>query len=215
MGMHHSFMHFEHMMHDWIRDERARRIRPEVDIALAVLRRKYGDGNPFDGYLPLCRAATPELRALVQEHQLPNGTASPWRASWEARLDDEHVESDLHPPSSFDGNAEDHSAQVADSVIKRRVTEHLMPTETWDNFVQRLYEQHVVQNIGNGAGNANKKGNEGLSVWTVEAFCTFVRSLTHQLNSHGYNLKTPDKTRLETLLTKTSKGEYLYGSSGW
>jgi hypothetical protein len=214
-NMPHAAMHFEHIIHEWIHDERERRTRPEVEIALDILRCKYGAGNPFDQYLPLCRAATPELRALVQEHQLPDRKASPWRATWEAQLHMEHVESKLPPPSGSGEFAEHFCARIADSVIKRRITEHIAPTETWNNFIQRIYEQHVVQNLGNGAGNANKAVSQAFGVWSLDAFYSLVKTLTQQLNSHGYTLICPEVHRLKTLLNKTSSGKYLWGSGDW
>lgn len=214
----HHFWHWEHLINRWISAEREIRLQPQVDIALEILRSKYGALNPFDEFLPLCRPASCELRMLAMEHTLPNSNPSPWRAAWEARLESPYIGysgNPIKPPASLDPKSLDWAVRLADSAIKRNITLEINPNETWSSFVQRLYERFCVHELGRGAGCSNKDSGEKHSPWSVEGFALFIEAMTHGINKHGYELKCPNPARLEVLLTKTTKGEYLHPGEGW
>ena len=207
-----------HVLQDWLHEERQRRIQPEVDIALQNLQVKCGTTNPFDEYLPLLRPAAPELRVLVQEHELPNGKSSPWRAIWERQLEPTYHGSSynvLPAPVPGGGPSLEWAVRVADSAIKRHVTDALEPGESWAAFLQRIYEDYCVEPLGVGAGGANKKAGESPEVWSADSFVGFISTVTVELNTLGYPMVSPHRERLVNLLMKTTRGESVWGKGGW
>ena len=93
---------------------------------------------------------------------------------------------------------------MADSAIKLNFCDRILPTETWNGFVQRLYEEYCIKELGEGAGSANKKANT--VVWTDDYFSDFIKELTEQVIILGYDVSAPPIERLQTLLKKAEKG---------
>lgn len=199
------FMHeLEHMVHDWARSEREQRIQPQVEIALDMLKSKYGNRNPFDDYLPLNRPADSKLRDLCFEHRLPNSENSPWRANWAARIENQYIGSKHNPLLLPVKDKLEWAVRLADSVIKQNVCDDILPTEDWNRFVQRLFEDYCVKELGKGAGGANAK--EDKEVWTEGAFSAFIRELTERVKRLGYEVSAPEDFRLRALLEKAKDG---------
>jgi len=203
-------------MHDWLRAEHERRISPQVQIALERLKLKYEERSPFGDFGVGQQAATPALRELARENKLPNDDPSPWLYEWIETLEEMPWISAPLPKPSDEEESLRTAFRLADSVIKKNaVEESLLPTESWSQFIQRVFEDEWVKGVGSMAGAANKKTAQGEVVWLLSEFVIFVQKVVTQLNGIGYRLRTPPDTRLKTLLDKASRGEGVHGDDAW
>lgn len=217
-GWSHLPSELHHLAEQWFWNERARRIQPQVDIALDALRAKYGTKSPFDDYLPGRKIATSELRTLMQEHTLPGNDPSPWLAAWKRSLGDPlnlNSYSPLFPPRELEGEEIESAARAVDSTLKTHIADSFPPLGTWGRFLQTIYEKYCLREFGKGAGGANEKAGKTFSVWSVERFCEYVRAVTRKVNELGYVLSAPSNERLRILLEKTTKGESVWGEGDW
>ena len=204
-----------YLWREWIEFERERRIEPQVHIALSCLRTRYGDRDPFDEFVVGRHPATRSLRELVNENILPNGGPSPWLHAWTQTLEAMPGSSMGLPKPTDEGDSRLSGLRLADSAIKRSITDEMRPTESWSEFVQRLFERKWVERVGSMAGAANKKAGEAKVIWTLDDLVAFIGQVVAQLNEIGYALLTPERRRLEELLKKTSRGEGVYGEDAW
>jgi hypothetical protein len=196
--------------------ERALRMQPKMEIALGVLKARYGNTNPFAQYFPCERIATPELRSLVREHTLPSGEASPWLAGWKKTLEDPFDGyTPLAPPADLNWRTLESTVRVVDSTLKAWINVAFRQSVAWEDFLQSLYEEHCVKMLGGGAGRANEEAGKGLVVWEVKMFWEYIDAVTLNANKLGYHLKCPSASRLEVLLKKTSQGVPTYENIEW
>jgi hypothetical protein len=216
--LHDQFMQLVHLAEQWIRNDSERRIQPQVEITLNMLKAKYGTTNPFAEYTFGKSCATPELRLLVKEHKLPDGNRSPWLKAWETTLEEPLDWNGFRlltlPPDLEDENLEP-VVRAVDSTLKAHVTDNCPQLVSWDAFLQGLYELHCVRELGRGAGGANKKAGKTFSIWSVDEFVRYIRAVTAKVNELGYRLTCPPDARLIVLLEKTTKGDSLYGEDSW
>lgn len=205
-----------YLLHDWLQAERERRFAPQIQIALDRLSARYGDRNPFDEFGVGRGAATLSLRELAKVNNLPNGQPSPWLHEWGETLEVmPSISCPLPKPSAGDESLGS-ALRLADSAIKKCVVdEQFVPTETWNEFVQRVFEEKWVEDVGEMAGAMNKTAGQTAAAWTPDEFVDFVERVIALLNKIGYSLRTPAKVRLQTLLDKTSRGEGVRGENSW
>lgn len=199
-----------HLWEDWIQAERERRIEPQVQIAFSRLRTKYGDKNPFDDFAVGRHSATLALRELVKENMLPNDKPSPWLYAWKETLEEMPMYVFSFPPLPKPTVLKDSlwlAMRQVDSAIKENITEAIRPTESWNDFIQRIFEDEWVEKVGRMAGTANKEAGQTAVVWALDDFADFIEMIVMQLNDIGYSLQMPSKMRLKTLLDKASHGE--------
>jgi hypothetical protein len=223
MGDERDSGYVRHMLHDLLYVERERqeaeherRIEPQVQITLDCLKAKYGNKNPFDDFAIGKHAATLDLREFVKENGLPNRKPSPWLHTWKQTFEDMPYSSDLLPkPVGHDEGWLRLALRQADSAIKKEITNRILPTETWNDFIQRIFEDKWVKSIGEMAGTTNKKASSTTHIWSLDEFVDFVEKVAAKLNGIGYSLKIPEKSRLKTLLDKTSRGDSVYGEDAW
>ena len=202
---------------DKLRAEREQRIEPQVQIALSCLKSKYGDKNPFDEFKIGKRAATLTLRELVKENKLPNDRPSPWLHTWKQIFEDLPWSSEkFQKPKDSDGEWLQIALRQADSAIKKNITNLFCSNETWNQFIQRLFEHEWVEKIGAKAGEMNKKEKKSTTlIWSLDVFVDFIQKVIDKLNEIGYSLEVPAKSRLKTLLDKASRGDSFYGDDAW
>jgi len=204
------------MMQEWHQAEYQRRMAPQVQIALDRLKLKYEKNSPFADFGVGRHAATPVLRELAKENNLPNGEPSPWLFEWIETLEEMPWMSHPLPKPLEEEESLRGAFLLADSVIKKHVVqEKVLPTEGWSHFVQRVFEEEWVKKVGSMAGAANKKGDQTVTVWTLGEFVAFVEKVVARLNAIGYRLRTPAETRLRTLLERASRGESLHEEGAW
>jgi hypothetical protein len=198
------FFEWRHILHD---------LRYEVEngesrrIALERLVRKYSQGeDPFSLYLPLGKPASDALRNLVLEHTLEGGHNSPWLSTWRRCVEFNSATALTVPLKNLkDRDNVDAFARGADCAIKESLPDEIRPGETWENFVQRLFEvrwilptaRQLVQN------EANAKS------WRFESFAALVAAVASVLNIAGYQLDTPAQDRLQDLWDR------LHGENPW
>ncbi|MEO6676888.1 MAG: hypothetical protein ABIO21_05880 [Pseudomonas sp.] len=197
---------------EWLEIERSRRNAIQEQIILDQLKTKYRDRNPFDSFKPGRQPANLELRELLKENQLPDEQASPWKAMWERSL--EHMPRGNLPLTTLSDLSSTLALRQADSIIKNSAAENILPTESWENFIQRMFENNWIKEVGKRAGAANKTADDA-TVWAVDDFASFVDSVVFALNEMGYALECPSADRLKTLLDKASRGESLNGKNSW
>jgi hypothetical protein len=208
-----SMHHAAYVAEEWIRNDRHRRMQPQIDIALDILKSRCGVTNPFLGFLPMAQPASPQLRNLLKEHTLPDNSQSPWRREWENRLDSPLRFGSWHPlalPSRLDSESLAWVVRAADSSIKRHLDEDIAGHTDWSGFLQKLYESHCIEALGSGAGSANQKERAPFTVWSTTFFVEYVQAITTELNLFGYVLQSPSSARLTLLLEKASRGESVY-----
>ena len=214
----HEVYHLSRLMEEWIGNEKEQRMQPELDIALSILKAKYGDANPFAEYTPCGQIATRELRTLVREHRLPNGRPSPWVAEWKNSLESPlsfNSYSPLMPPKDLTESQLEMMIRAVDSTIKIHVGDNITQPASWEQFLQTLFESHCVKQFGEGAGEANKKQGKTFKTWSAESFSEFIIAITNGINRLGYELNVPPLGRLRVLLEKATQGESLYGDDAW
>jgi hypothetical protein len=162
---------------------------PEVHIALERLNKKYGTENPFDDYRPLRKAASQELRALIQEHELPNRRPSPWLHTWLNSLEEDPQWMTPIPYRSFENPEVLQSfLRSADSTIKRGLEGPIRPGETWQGFIQRLFEYEWVSSIVRHIAETNKQSQPETSSWSFESFVELITKVIQGLRGIGYEL---------------------------
>ena len=61
----------------------------------------------------------------------------------------------------------------------------------------------------------DKKPSFTSRIWSLDDFVNFVKKVVVNLNEIGYSLKIPEKSRMENLLDKTSRGDRVYGMDAW
>jgi hypothetical protein len=205
----HYFDEMRYLWSEMLREEQQKRIAPQVQIALDLLRSRHGNADPFASY-PVGRTpATPELRELIKQHQLPNGARSPWLDFWLKGL--EGVPESWKPlPRTTDAGSQ-WAMRSADSTIKRNLDQAISPSESWAIFLQRLFEREWAQRIGAMAGEANKKS--GVEVWSAAALFALIQQTVSSLNVLGYELTAPAEGRLKVLLDRATEGKPLYYAS--
>jgi hypothetical protein len=207
--VHELMFELRHVLHD---------VKEEIEygelrrVALERLRQKYSHSKElFEPYLPLRKPATEDLRNLIIEHTLPGYGGrqnSPWLAAWKRCVE-------YNPATALkvsfkdvrDRKAADGFARSADSAIKDRMPDHFLPGETWDDFVQRLFEFAWVSNIADQIVETNK--TLGDDSWSFESFAKMVERVVAVLNDLGYRLTTPSETRLKKLWDR------LHGDKRW
>lgn len=200
----HFFFEWRHILHDLryeVENGEARR------IGLERLVRKYSQSeDPFAPYLPLSKPASEALRNLVLEHTLEGGRNSPWLSTWRHCVEF-NSDADVKVPLKNLKEPENVAAfaRGADCAIKESLPDEIRPGETWDDFVQRLFEmQWILKTASQLVENeANAKA------WHFESFTALVAAVTSALNAAGYRLDTPSQDRLQKLW------ERLHGESSW
>lgn len=195
----HFFFEWRHMLHDLEHEARYGELRR---AALSRLTRKYGSDDPFEHFLPMRRPATEHLRYLCVEHRLPGGQNSPWLDAWQRCLDDDaaitvdFIYSEGPKGSRFSDSASGF-ARAADSAIKRHVQDDYEPGESWDQFVQRLFEAQWVYNVAGQMAHGNR--NTKVERWSFSFFRELVGEVVLALSNMGYRCRVPDENRLREL----------------
>lgn len=191
-------------------------LAPELEAALEMLKRKYEEADPFVKYGAGKSAPTPELLELIREHRLPNGNDSPWLSAWKKSLDEAPSRYDkLSKPSKQSGQALNLSVRLADSTIKRNLTKKLDPAESWEDFLQRIFEKEWIEVIGVMAGKTNQEAKSSTLVWDLQTFQRFIADTVVGLNKLAYSLVVPGSTRLALLFEKASKSKNYYEEIKW
>jgi flagellar biosynthesis/type III secretory pathway protein FliH len=180
-----SYYEFERFFHYWLD---IRRYAPEVQIALENLNKKYGSKNPFDPYQPSLKAASQELRALIQEHRLPNHNPSPWLHAWFNSLEEDPWWTPLQYHSLENPEVIQSFLRSADSAIKRQLGHTIRPGETWQTFIQRLFEYGWVSRIAHAIADANKKPQSKTTSWNFQSFVELIMKVIEGLQGIGYEL---------------------------
>jgi hypothetical protein len=204
------------MFADFIRALRRQELAPKVEIALERLKWKYGEADPFMNFSVGKSAPTPELLELIREHVLPDGSDSPWLDAWKRTLDNEPNRYEKLPklPGQF-GRVLALSVRSADSTIKRNLTQQLNPAESWEDFLQRIFEKKWIQAVGIMAGRTNQDAKPPQPTWDLQAFRAFIAGVVARLNKLGYSLTVPNSTRLSLLLERASKSKSPYEDMTW
>src|ERR1700752_38440 len=191
------------------------RYAPEVQIALENLNKKYGSENPFDPYQPLLKAASQELRALIQKHKLPNHNPSPWLHAWSNSLEpDPWWWRSLQYQPLENPEVIQSFLRSADSAIKRRLEDGIRPGETWQGFIQRLFEYGWVSRIARAIADANKKSQSETTSWSFQSFVELITKVVEGLQGLGYELIFIKEERCLVVWNKVH-GEGGIGDEGW
>jgi hypothetical protein len=208
-----DFRRTAYMMEEYLREVRT---LPDVEYTLSKLRAKYGDTNPFEQYKAGQKAPTIELLQLINENELPNRHMTTWYHTWINTLDDEPYTWDKFPKTNKPLSVILEWAMLsADSTIKRNLTDRRQPAESWGEFIQRLFEEEWVKDIGYMMGEANKSSSSSSLKWDSGEFIELISKVVEGLNKTGYSLVSPASSRLITLLDKASKGESVSGNDAW
>lgn len=198
------FFEWRHVIHD---------LRYEVEhgetrrIGLERLVRKYSQSeDPFGPYLPLAKPASEALRNLVLEHTLEGGQTSPWLATWRRCVEFNSSTSVKVPLKNLkDRENVAAFARGADCAIKKSLPDEIRPGETWEEFVQRLFEMQWILKTA-----SQLVQNEvNAKAWRFEGFVALVAAVAFALNEAGYRLDTPSQDRLEKLWDR------LHGEKPW
>jgi hypothetical protein len=195
---HELMFEFRDALHDVNEETRFGDLRR---VALERLRQKYLHiDDPFEPYMPLRKPASEELRNLIIANTLPGygEQRSPWLAAWK-RCVEYNPSSALKVPAK--GKRGDWSAKgfarSADSAIKDQLPDHFLPGETWNDLVQRLFENAWISTIADQIAGSNKEaGDNG---WTFAAFVKMIEGVVAILNEIGYRLSAPSGARLKKL----------------
>jgi hypothetical protein len=193
---HEFIFEWRHIIHDLRRESEYGELRR---TALERLKQKYRHGeDPFEPYLPLVKPVTEALRNLVIEHELPGSQSSPWLDAWQ-RCIEYNPAAALSVP--FKGIPDRERikafARDADSAIKHELPDQYLPGESWDDFVQRLFESAWVSSIADQIVNTSKQ--DPAAKWTFDFFASVVEAVVKNLNEIGYSLVSPSTTRLKKL----------------
>lgn len=198
------FFEWRHILHELrydLRFEEARR------ISLERLVRKYSEGeDPFEPYLPLGKPASDVLRNLVIEHTLEGDQFSPWLSTWRRCVEFDSTTALTVPLKDLrDRQNVAAFARGADCAIKQSLPGELRPGETWEEFVQRLFETEWVlataQQLVLNEFNAK--------VWHFDAFAALVAAVVSALNDANYQIGPPSEDRLRNLWDR------LHGEDPW
>lgn len=203
----HFFWHeLRHVFYDVHRESRYGPLR---DTALEHLRSIQGSGpDPFSSYLPLRKPASEELRTLVIQHRLPGDENSPWLQSWLGCLDTSPtsgVTSTRMKPN--DPEFIRALARSADSNIKHNLTEPFQLGESWQVFVQRLFEFKWVQEFSSMLVSTN--AGQGVPMWTFDICFGAITATVAILNETGYTLIVPSADRLKDLWERLTNKEHI------
>jgi hypothetical protein len=209
--LHDVMFEWRHILHDLRQDIEYGESRR---IALDHLKHKYRHGgDPFESYLPLGKAATDALRNLVIEHTLPGNQSSPWLATWSRCVDYDPTTALAVPFKDVrDQKALSAFARAADSAIKHGLPDDFLPGESWDDFVQRLFESAWVSSIADQIVSSSKQDLG--SKWTFDSFSSLVAGVVKILNGIGYNLTSPSSIRLKNLWERLHSDE-PYSTDQW
>ncbi|HJR08569.1 MAG TPA: hypothetical protein VJ842_15020 [Pyrinomonadaceae bacterium] len=211
-GYEHS-RHIEYLIHELFR---VLRYKPEVQLVLERLRKKYDLDNPFDEYQPMVRAASKELRQLIKENELPDGDASPWLKIWKNSLEEEPSSLEaLRPRRLDDAGVIQSFAHSADSTIKRHIDDSIRPGELWKEFVQRLFEYEWISAIVEQIAEANKESTSNVKPWSFDSFIKLIKKVISQLNEVGYTLVMPDEQRCRAVWDKANTEDGLDYNEEW
>lgn len=205
----HFFWHeFQHILYDVHREARYGSLR---DAALERLRAVHATADPFADYLPLKLPPSEELRALVIQHRLPGGGNSPWLDAWLGCLDTSSSSGvTSNRIKTNDPEFIRALARSADSNIKHNITEAFRIGESWQAFIQRLFESKWLRDFTALAVRMNAE--RGVPMWSFETCVGVVTAVVAVLNGSGYALVVPQTERLKSLWEGLTKGEHV---SGW
>ncbi len=195
-----------------LRDElRNQWIAAEVEATLEILKRKCEEVDPFMRYGVGKSAPTLELLELIREHRLPNGYDSPWLSAWKRTLDDEpnRYEELPKPRGQFEPVLAT-SVRSVDSTIKRNLAQQPNPTESWEDFLQRIFEKKWIETVGIMAGRTKQEAKSSTATWDLQTFQRFIAGVVAGLNKLGYSLTVPSSSRLASLLEQASKRKSWY-----
>lgn len=206
----------ERIVEDFIRTLRRQELAPKVEAALELLKWKYGEADPFMKYSAGKSAPTLELRELIREHVLPDESDSPWLNAWKRTLEEEPNKYENLPKlSGQSGQVFALSVRSADSTIKRNLTQQPNPAESWESFLQRIFEKKWIEAVGIMAGRTNQETKSLKPIWDLQAFRAFIVGVVARLNELGYSLKVPNLMRLSLLLERASKSKSPYEDITW
>jgi len=195
---HEMMFEFRHVLHDFNEETRFGELRR---VALERLRQKYLHvDDPFEQYLPLRKPASEELRNLIIANTLPGYGVqrSPWLAAWKQCVEYNPSNALKVPLKNKKGERSAQGfARSADSAIKDQLPDHFLPGETWNDLVQRLFENAWISTIADQVAGSNKEaGDNG---WTFAAFVEMIEGVVAILNGVGYRLSAPSEARLRRL----------------
>lgn len=163
--------------------------------------------NPLDPFLAHKSVATRELRSLLIRHASPHGRPTPLMSAWAIQLEKPYIggiSPPFWPPSRLEWQYLSWAVRMSNSIIKQNVGGKMVARETWEGFLQRIYEKRVIKEFAIGACTANSCTDNG-SVWSDILFCKFVQRLTQMLVKLGYRLKCPSQASLSALLNSPAK----------
>jgi hypothetical protein len=209
----HDFMfEWRHILHDFWRQAEYGESRR---VALERLIRKYRheEEDPFKSYLPLGKPATEELRNLVIEHTLPGNQTSPWLTAWKQCVEYDSTTALPVPLKDLkDWQVLSGFARGADSAIKSELPGDYLPGESWNDFVQRLFESAWVSSIADQI--VDKLKAKSGSKWSLDSFVNLVEGVAGVLNKFGYKIKAPSVDRLKKLWERLLSDE-PYSDDKW
>lgn len=190
----HLFFEWRHILHDLryeVENAEARR------VGLEMLMRKYSHGeDPFESYLALGEPATEALRNLVIEHTLQGNQFSPWLSTWQRCIEFDFATTLKVPLKNLNYHENVVAfARGADSAIKHSLPGELRPGETWDEFIQRLFETGWVLK----SASQLVLNESNAKVWRFESFAALVVAVVSALNAAGYRIEPPSNDRLQNL----------------
>ena len=212
----HSMRHMEHVFDEYIRELKMARLAPGLNAAWDLLREKYGINDPFAPYALGKSPPTPELLQLIKEHNLPNNEDSIWLSVWRKGFLTQNAGSFPLPfEADISPNLLEWGFASADSTIKYFLTNTRYFVETWDDFLQRLFEANWILMVGGAMVLWNQKTKDTEQRWTDVTFYQFVSNVVAHLNIIGYRLTAPSKQRLFKLLLKLTAGNKVLNNEGW
>jgi len=209
--LHDLFFEWRHIIHDLRRESEYGELRR---VALERLKQKYSHReDPFEPYRPLVKPVTEELRNLVIEHELPGNQSSPWLDAWQRYVEYNPataltvVFKDVRDRKGIKAFARD-----ADCAVKHELPGEYLPGESWNDFVQRLFESAWVSSIADQIANTSK--TDPAAKWNFESFASLVEEVVKSLNEIGYSLASPSIGRLKKLWERLHS-EKPYSTDQW
>jgi hypothetical protein len=162
------------------------------------------------------RAADANLLNLIHENTLQNGQRSPWLEAWTESLLPQ-LEYEYSLPSRPPGSEQfiKAASDSADSAIKRNLTYDRHAVETWNDFIQRVFEERWVEPLAHLMHSENAKEKSSTPRWTVEIFCGLIKAVVENLNRIGYELEAPTFDRLKELWNHIEKGKGRFRHIDW
>ncbi|MBV8521151.1 MAG: hypothetical protein JOY71_03295 [Acetobacteraceae bacterium] len=208
---------WHHFGHDWLRAlidrneiERKQLVTAKVNTAIDLLRERHGNTDPFAAFDFGAGPASELLDALYRQHQLPDGSESPWLQQWRARLRDLPYYGTV--PLDWQAHLDDFT-RTADAVIKLGICGggHLRHMGTpWPEFVQKMFENRWIARV---ATLLLSPGGGGETMGP-ERFTSLVSAVVERLNALGYELKAPPVPRIRNLFMHIQKDESVI-EGGW